>query len=212
MKKLTLLIILLIFCIMPTVAKPSFIDEFPTQEQIVGLTLEDINDNATLLGILEICQREKVRVTLFCPGQFIEKTPDKFIKLKKLGYEFGICGLKYAEWSELRTEEILREYQLTKKMLPQANYKIDLVRPPYDYYHNNVLTAFEEQTNVLVIRGMTIASGRTELPLIHKGSIINIKMNEEDALIVLHDTIQELKRRGYQIKTVSDVLNSKLCK
>jgi peptidoglycan/xylan/chitin deacetylase (PgdA/CDA1 family) len=200
-RKIVFFILLLIFCTAEVMAKTMLIDKFPITEKVVALTLEDVEDPRSLEDIIEICQKQAVRVTLFCPGQFMGKERAGIQILLGLGCDVGICGVKYQRWDELRGEEIWREYQLAKTMMPKEAVKeISLVRPPYDYYDESVLKALENSDQILVVRGTSIDND------INAGSIINIKINEKSSIKKLQDIIMQLKSEGYNIETVRNLL------
>lgn len=203
MKRILLLMLLVVFNISQGMARPLVIDKFPISQKYVALTLEDVEDEKTLVSIIEICQTEDIRVTLFCPGQFVQLEKERMERLLALGFELGICGVKYQPWDELREEEILREYHLAKKMLPQKTRQPLLaVRPPYGYYGESVLKAFTYSDEAFIIRGTS--SGKEA----SAGDIINIRMNNEDALLNLRQIITELKAEGYKMETVNHLLEN----
>jgi peptidoglycan/xylan/chitin deacetylase (PgdA/CDA1 family) len=211
-KKIILLILLLFFCLPAVMAEAWIIDKITTAQKMVALTIEDVQDREVLEKILQICQRENVRASLFCPGKFVQEESGTITKALLQGCEVGNCGIRYQYWNELREEEIRREYQLAQGMLPgNVSKRISIVRPPYDYYDESVIKALSScDEEIYIVRGRE--AGKGVMPAgklcnddasIASGDIINIKIRSKESLLNLQEAIIKIKARGFKIETVS---------
>lgn len=213
--------VLISLCLMiaPVFADCTAIDRVTVEEKIIALTLDNVEDAAELEKVLALCKKENIRVSFFSPSYFVDSQQTIVKKAVSEGHEFGNCGVKQANWEELREEDITKEYRAADAVLHKVvRVKKYIVKPADGQYEDKFLsaiTAFHSAS--IAIRGMTIDGKMIEEEnpcFIQNGNILAVSMKEKEAVASLPKMFRILKDKGYQIVTVSELLHkgSEYCK
>jgi peptidoglycan/xylan/chitin deacetylase (PgdA/CDA1 family) len=170
--------------------------------------------------VIDVLLLEKVPATLFLSGRWVEKNPDK---VKFLGAQSQFEIANHAYWHphmlEKDNERILRELKRTQAIIKKVIGRSPrYFRPPYGEVDERVV-AIAQKAGLAVIQ-YDIASGdpdaglslqriiRSILRDAKGGSIIVFHMNGKGihTAEVLPDIINELRKRGFTLVTVGELL------
>ncbi|HSQ87911.1 polysaccharide deacetylase family protein [Romboutsia sp.] len=74
-------------------------------------------ENEYVEGILEVLEKEDVKITFNVTGRWAEKNPELLLKIKGQGHEIGNHGHRHLDYAKLPYEENLEQIQTSKKII-----------------------------------------------------------------------------------------------
>ncbi|MBG9657187.1 polysaccharide deacetylase family sporulation protein PdaB [Cytobacillus firmus] len=91
--------------------------------------------------ILDILKKENVKsATFFLAGSWAERHPELVSRIVKEGYEIGILGYGYEDYTELEEDKIRRDLAKAQEAFRKLNIKdIKLVRAPTGHFDQKTL-------------------------------------------------------------------------
>jgi peptidoglycan-N-acetylglucosamine deacetylase len=91
--------------------------------------------------ILDILKKENVKsATFFLAGSWAERHPDLVSRIAREGYEIGILGYGYEDYTELEEDKIRRDLAKAQEAFRKLNIKdIKLVRAPTGHFDQKTL-------------------------------------------------------------------------
>lgn len=180
---------------------------------VVALTFDDGPNPRYTPQVLDILYDEQVPATFFLVGEKLSENKLLVQEIALSGHEIGSHTFSHADLTTLDTEGIQREIQQTADVLHKIlpDYTIEHVRPPYGRYTPKVQAAID-----LPLILWTIDSGDWENPDAERIYTTVVNHIQDGDTIVFHDDnpqtvaalkkiITELKTRGYQFVTVSQL-------
>ena len=95
--------------------------------------------------ILKTLEREKIRsATFFLSGSWAERHPDMVNTIIKEGYEIGMLGYDYKDYSELEDKEIINDISKAQEVFKKLNVKdLELIRAPTGHFDKRLLKISE---------------------------------------------------------------------
>lgn len=95
--------------------------------------------------ILDILKKEKAEgVTFFLSGSWAERHPDLVSRMVKEGYEIGMLGYDYKDYTELEDDKIRRDIMKAQEAFKKLNVKnIELLRAPTGHFDQRTLKIAE---------------------------------------------------------------------
>ena len=163
-----------------------------TNEKKVALTMNCAWNADDIEQILDILDRKNVKITFFMVGDWIDKYKDAIKKINEAG-------------NEIANNKI---YNITGK-------KNKLYRAPYGEYNDNVLLAATDnnfyviQWNIDTLDYNNLDSDQMIERInkkINNGSIILMHNGTENTANSLEAIIDDIKSKGYEIVTVSNLI------
>lgn len=102
--------------------------------------------------LLKILKDNDVKATFFLCGYWVDKYPEEVKKIAADGHDLGNHSNTHPHMSQLSLEQIKSELnEAHQKVKNLTNIDMNLFRPPFGEYDNNVITA-SEQTNYYPIQ------------------------------------------------------------
>lgn len=197
------------------------IHKVETTDSIIALTFDDGPTKKTdeILSILKDCE---IKATFFVNGQDIAKNMNEAKALVESGHELANHSYSHSRMILKSSEFIKNEIDSTDLMIRRAGYKGEIFfRPPFGkklfvlpYYLSNqnrktIMWNIEpESYNDIVNNHNEIASHVVDKA--QPGSIIllHVMMNgREESLKAIKPIVNELKNKGFQFKTISEIIN-----
>lgn len=91
--------------------------------------------------ILDVLKKENVKAaTFFLSGSWAERHPDLVSRIVKEGYEIGILGYEYKDYTELEADKIRQDIAKAQTAFAKLNIKdINYVRPPTGHFDKKTL-------------------------------------------------------------------------
>ncbi|WP_075980358.1 polysaccharide deacetylase family sporulation protein PdaB [Bacillus massilinigeriensis] len=110
-------------------------------EQNVALTFNIGWGDEKAEPILDVLKKEKVNAaTFFLSGSWAERHPDLVNRIVKEGYEIGILGYDYEDYTELEDAKIRQDLSKAQVAFKKLNIKdIKLVRAPTGHFDQRTL-------------------------------------------------------------------------
>lgn len=189
-----------------------------TKEKVISMTFDVAWGNEDMEEILRILKKEKVKATFFFSGEWISKYSEDVKKIYKEGHDVGNHGDHHKYMTKLSKEEQRAEIRgAGDKAKSVLNMSIDLFRPPYGDYNEEVIKTAEEmgyysvQWSIDSLDWMDLGTEN----IIHK--VCEHKALEPGAIILMHTgtkytkealgpVIRNLKKKGYRFVPVSKMI------
>ncbi len=168
--------------------------------------------------IIEILDKHEIKTTFFMTGEWIEKYPDCVKLLVEKGHDLGNHSRSHPDMTTLSKEEqkaqLMEAHDAVKDI---AGYEMELFRPPYGAYNNEVIrTCYENnyypvQWSVDSLDWMdydaaTIIKNVCEHKALGPGAIILCHNGAKHTAEALDEMLTNLKEQGYTIVPISELI------
>jgi len=199
--------------------QPAAIYSVPTDKKIVALTFDISWGEKKTEPILNVLKEKNVnKATFFLSSPWAQTHPEIVKKIIEDGFEIGSHGHKHDNYSKFSDEEIRKQIQTAHTILSQVTGKTPkLLRLPNGDFDKRVLRIAEE-LNYKVIQWdtdsldwMNIGTAKIVNRVVskaHPGDIILMHASDsaKQTAEALPAIIDQLREKGYQFVTVSDLL------
>ncbi|MDF2521568.1 MAG: polysaccharide deacetylase [Clostridia bacterium] len=220
---LTLILVLLIAAFLLTLNEISVntmnyydpIYKGEADEKEVAFACNVVWGNEYLPDMLRIFKENDIEITFFIGGEWADKYPDELKTIFNEGHELGNHGYGHKKQSQLNIEqnkqEILKAEEAIKKV---TGVKTSLFAPPYGDVNETVTNSAEALGYKVIMWSIdTIDWNTKDYNMIldrvekkqHNGAIILMHPTEV-TVKALPDMIKRLKDKGYEVESVSEVL------
>lgn len=193
-----------------------------TQQKIVALTFDDGPIPGSAEEILSILNEGGIKATFFVTGAELEQNPEPGRKLVAAGHELGNHSFSHSRMV-LKTPSFVKfEIERTDELIRQTGYQGPIhFRPPFGkklfvlpYYlsqHSRKSITWDVEPDSITEIGKD-ANKIVEYVLVNAkpGSIILLHVmypSRKESLKSVKGIIAGLKSRGYEFKTVSELLS-----
>ncbi len=189
-----------------------------TDEKKIAISFDaawGADDTDELLRILE---ENDVKTTFFMCGYWVEDYPEEVKKIAEAGHDLGNHSSTHPHMSQLSKEQIKQELMETEEKVKNlTGVDMELFRPPFGEYNNNVIEAAQEcgyytvqwDVDSLDWKEYGVESEINQV-LNHKhlgnGSIILFHNDAKYTPQALDAIIKGLKEKGYEIVPVSELI------
>ncbi|MCM3588539.1 polysaccharide deacetylase family sporulation protein PdaB [Mesobacillus maritimus] len=102
--------------------------------------------------ILDVLKKENIQsATFFLSGAWAERHPDTVNRIVKEGYEIGILGYDYKDYTEIEESKIRQDLSKAQEAFKKLNVKeIELVRAPTGHFDKRTLNIAEKMGYTVV--------------------------------------------------------------
>jgi len=188
----------------------------PTGEKAVALTFDVLWTRGPVEDLLRVLDQEGVKATFFLTGIWAERHREELGMLLEAGQEIGSHTYSHEDLEKIpleRAEKQIREGITTLEEL--TGITPSLFRPPFGSYNKAVLKICQALNQKVVVwdvdaRDWVELSAEKicsrVLPRVDRGSIVLFHLSSDQSVRALSLIIQELKQQGYEILTVSGLL------
>ncbi|MFI6320714.1 polysaccharide deacetylase family protein [Nonomuraea sp. NPDC050556] len=185
----------------------------------LALTFDDGPAPATTGKLLTLLKKEKVKATFFVVGKAVEKRPAVLKRTYAEGHEIGNHTYDHPSLPEMMDQEITQQLQITQDAIEGViGRRPTMFRPPYGHSDDRVL-GLAAQEGLAQVK-WTATTLDWSLRDTEKITRTVLKLARRNGVILMHDTvpqtvaampavIKELKKRGYQLVTVSQLTAGK---
>ncbi|WP_071458995.1 polysaccharide deacetylase family sporulation protein PdaB [Bacillus massilinigeriensis] len=168
--------------------------------------------------ILEVLEKHKVpAATFFLSGSWAERHPDLVNRIEKNGYEIGMLGYEYKDYSELEDAKMKQDIMKAQTAFKKLNVKeIELLRAPTGHFNDATLKTAERFGYTLV--HWSLDSKDWTNPGTEK-IVKNVSQAKKGDIVLLHASdsakqtanalpsiIEDIKSKGLKMVTVSSML------
>lgn len=199
--------------------------EVPTEEKYIALTFDDGPDEKQTQLILDLLRQYHAKATFFVVGDRVERYPEIVRRELAEGHEVANHSYTHPAFQRLSSGSMEEELNRTQEAVFKATgTRPILFRPPGGYYNERlislsklnhlqmVLWSWHQDTKdwrspgVQVIANNVLDNARSgDIVLMH--DFVHRSSQTYEALRII---LPELKRRGYSLVTVSDLLSHRV--
>ncbi len=207
---------------------PKFIYKVKTQKKQIALTFDDGPHPEFTVKLLDLFKEKGIKATFFVTGKNIEVQKNIISRMIKEGHELGNHSYSHKNLIFKKKSIIREEILKTDDLLRELGVKGKILfRPPFGrllFTASSVLASLNK--NVLMWNVPTKDYKETDPEVILKriykrikpGSIIILhdsgverigkKIKREATISAVKSLLDELPRKGYKFKTVSELINN----
>lgn len=166
--------------------------------------------------LLNILKKHNIKTTFFLVKFWMEKYPDMTRLIAKEGHEIGNHSATHPQMGRIQREKIISEIKETHDKIKElTGQNAKLFRPPFGDYSNILITTANEmgyhviQWDVDSLDWKDLSAGAIYdrvMKQIKPGSIVLFHNNGKHTAEALEPIIVELKKRGYEIVPISELL------
>ncbi len=199
--------------------RPNEIHQLAAGGKRVALTFDDGPHPALTPIILDLLDQYGAKATFLLVGKQAETYPELVRLIVARGHEVGSHSYSHRNMAELSQLEVERELVMTRQIIRRACGRfVTLFRPPGGQYSESVRSAVQSTGFVTLFWNANICDYPTAAPenicqalveRIGQKSIVLLHNGYDATPEVLPCLLPELKRRGYQMGTVSDLSSHK---
>ncbi len=199
--------------------KANIIKEVDIKEKMIALTFDDGPSPSFTGRILDILQKYNSKATFFLIGEQAEKLPDLVKRQVKEGHEIGNHMYRHREVCRMPMAEIKKDLEYSHRVIQSISGKqIKLYRPTSGYYNENIVGVAWSLEYRVILWSIDSKDWSGMKPCLIAKKIL--KTAKPGSIILFHDLggyrdttiktleiiIPELTRRGFQLLTVSQLL------
>ena len=186
------------------------------KDRKVALTFDDGPYTANTTELLNILRQEDIKATFFVLGENLEKYPDLSRDIADAGHEIGNHSFSHKKISDLGIERYWQDVQRTSELIARhAKIKTCLFRPPYGEFNLSIFRGILK--NSMVLAGWTLDSKDSWLKdkdgliqymqtrKVKSGDIILFHEDYGITIEAISQIIKDLKKRGFNLVTVSEL-------
>lgn len=200
----------------------TFTTRGPVTDRRIALTFDDVPDNHFTPKILNILARYHVKATFFIVGERARKYPAMVKRIVREGHAIGNHSFNHASFARLTQREFMRQITRTETVLkPLTGFSPRYIRPPYGeilpgqlewagrngYYIVNWNVDSEDWRSIgsrKVLQNIKRTLTPGSIVLQHGGGGPGEDLS--GTVQALPELIQYLRRKGYEIVTVPELL------
>ena len=192
-----------------------------TNENKIALTMNCAWNADDIDKILEILEKNQVKITFFVVGEWANKYPEALKKMASEGHEIANHSDTHPHVNNLSSEANIKEIEnCSQKIENIIGKKTTLYRAPYGEYNNTVIksakeaghTAIQWNLDTLDYTGLTGEEMWARLNgKLQKGSIILMHNGTEHTADSLNMLLNNIKKEGFQVVTVSSLIYKDGC-
>lgn len=168
--------------------------------------------------ILDILKKENIKsATFFLAGSWAESHPDLVERIFKEGYEIGMLGYNYVDYSELEEVKIRQDLAKAQVAFNKLNIKnIKLVRAPTGHFDQRTLKITDRLGLTLIHWSVDskdwtnpgVESIVNNVAKARKGDIVLLHASDsaKQTAKALPQIIKDIKKKGLKLVTVSEMI------
>ncbi|WP_028390425.1 polysaccharide deacetylase family sporulation protein PdaB [Bacillus cihuensis] len=170
--------------------------------------------------ILKTLKNEKITsATFFLSGSWAERHPEIVATIVKEGYEIGILGYSYVDYSDLEDEEIIKDISKAQEAFKKLNVTdIKLLRAPTGHFDKRLLK-IGERFGYTIVHWSVDSKDWTNpgvnaivqnVDKANKGDIVLMHASDsaKQTNKALPELIQELRSKDLNFVTVSEMISN----
>lgn len=194
-----------------------------TKKKDIYLTFDNGYENGYTAKILDVLKEKKVPATFFITGHYIKDQPELVKRMAKEGHIIGNHSWHHPDLTTIGDEKFREELIMIEKAVRELTGQKDMkyLRPPRGIFSERTLAISREMGYYNVFWSLAFIDWKTEqqrgwryaydnvMSLIHPGSILLLHSVSSDNAEALGKIIDDLRKRGYQFKSLDDLVREK---
>ena len=189
------------------------------EKPYIYLTFDEGYEAGYTEKLLEILKKNEVKATFFITAHYVNTQPDLVKKMLDDGHIVGNHTVNHKSMPDLSNEQIKEEVMnLHKSVYEKFGYEMKYIRPPKGEYSERTVAYTNTLGYTTVMWSFAYddwdekKQGREEyakdkiLKNIHNGAVMLLHGNSKDNVNVLDYCIKEIKKMGYEFKTLDEFI------
>ena len=189
-----------------------------TDKKVVALSFDAAWGNEDTQQILDTLKKYDVKVTFFMTGGWMEKFPDDVKKIQEAGHDLGNHSENHKNMSQLSATEIASELQEPHKKIKElTGVEMDLFRPPYGDYDNEVVNTAKSCGYYTVQWDVDSLDWKDYGVDSIVNTVVNHKNLQNGSIILMHNgakytaqalpaVSEGLQKKGYELVPISELI------
>lgn len=187
-----------------------------TTEKNIALTMNCAWNADDIDSILDTLSKNKVHITFFMVGDWVDKYPDAVKKIHEAGHEIANHSNTHPHVNNLSYEKNMDEIKMCADKIEKITGKRStLYRGPYGEYNNTVIKSATDQEHITIQWSLDTLdyTGLTGEQMwerlnnkLANGSIILMHNGTKHTADSLDKLIYNIKEKGYNLVTISELI------
>lgn len=201
----------------PTMTNIEPIYQGNAQQKKIALTCNVVWGEEYIPKMLEILKKNNVKMTFYMGGKWVKDFPELTRQIAA-DHELGNHGYSHPHPTFISKQQNITEIKKTEEEVYKVTkQRTRLFAPPYGEFNKTVLEAAEEAGYKTLMWSIDTIDWQRPAPEVITERVLNKAHN--GALVLMHPTaptvkalpvlIEQLKNKGYELTTVSDVIGIK---
>ncbi|WP_412095337.1 polysaccharide deacetylase family protein [Bacillus haynesii] len=198
--------------------KPEPIYRGHPDKSMVSFIINVAWGNEYLEEMLPVLQKHRVKATFFLEGRWVKQHPDLAKAIQNGGHEIGNHSYNHPDMSKLTRERISEQLRMTNEQIDKTlGVKPKWFAPPSGSFRKEVVDQAHKMGMGTIMWTVDTIDWQKPQPAVLQQRVLSKVHN--GAMILMHPTdptakslavlIQNLHEKGYQIGTVSQLMNEK---
>lgn len=170
--------------------------------------------------ILDVLEKQNVKsATFFLAGSWAERHPDLVSRIAKDGYEIGLLGYAYEDYSKLEDSAIRKDLSKAQEAFGKLNLKnLKVLRAPTGHFDGRTLK-IAEQYGLTVVHWSIDSKDWTNPGV--EAIVANVKDAKKGDILLLHASdsakqtaralpliTEDIRQKGLKMVTVSEMITN----
>lgn len=178
----------------------------------IALTFDDGPHAVHTKDILSILKKENVKATFFVVGREAEKYPELLKKISEEGHQIGNHSYSHKKSGKGCISEVEKSGKIIREIIGNVP---KIYRPPwgkvgiglllYSIFKNNRMVLWSFDSKDYIIKDADELKNFCKNSKIESGDIILLHEDYDHTKKALQDIIFNLKQRGFNFKTISEI-------
>lgn len=188
-----------------------------TDKKVVAFACNVYEGSEQINKMMEVLEKKEAKISFFLGGIWVNKNMDLVKNMYEKGYDLQNHGYYHKRPSTLNKQNNIKEVRDTEKLIFNiTGYKTKLFEPPYGDYDENTLSTLNSMNYKVITWSIDTIDWREDAnrevimnrikKKLHPGAIILIHPKTVTAN-VLEEMIDYIYSQGYNIVTVSEIIN-----
>ncbi|OON96700.1 MAG: hypothetical protein ATN36_05040 [Epulopiscium sp. Nele67-Bin005] len=189
-----------------------------TEEKQIALTFDVAWGDEDFEDVMRVLEENEVKATFFLVGDWAKKFPEHVKTLAEKGHDIGNHSNTHPHVTKMTKAEIETDIKAAHEIVKEiTGLDMDLYRPPYGEYNNDVIKAAEACKYFTIQWDVDSLDWKEygKQPLIDKvlkhknlthGSIVLLHTGTKHTKDALEEIIKGLKQKGYEIVPTSQMI------
>jgi peptidoglycan-N-acetylmuramic acid deacetylase len=184
------------------------------------LTFDNGYENGYTEKVLNVLKKEKVPATFFVTGHYLESAPELVERMVKEGHIVGNHSWHHPDLTKVSDARLKDELERVRKETEALTGQKHMayLRPPRGVFSERTMALAKELGYTHVFWSLAFVDWYTDqqkgakyaydniMRQVHPGAILLLHTVSKDNADALEQVIQDLKKRGYEFKSLDDFM------
>lgn len=194
-----------------------------SKKKHIYLTFDNGYENGYTAKILDVLKEEKVPATFFVTGHYLKSEADLVKRMAKEGHTIGNHTWSHPDLTKVSDEQLEAELEKVRAMTEKITGEKQMMylRPPRGIFSERTLKLAKDLGYFHIFWSLAFVDWHVDrqrgwkfaydniMRQIHPGAILLLHTVSKDNADALQKAIRDLKAKGYEFKTLDDLMLEK---